>query len=539
MKHKKEATLSKMATSHNETSVKTRYLYLFLLLFFTTLYNFSFWNENLGLNLFIFSTLILATLCYIFRQNLPKNQLAWLLLSGTILSSLTVLYHNTLNSKIAWLISFIATTAALKAPNLHILLNAWIFSLINFFSSLGGIYKEASQLLFSTENKSSKSRKISKNLRLAIIPAGIFIVFYVIFLIANPVFKSYNSQIFDKIITFVEYLIGGVSFERIIFIFFGFWIVSAIIYRWNIDQKFNRIRIWGTDFINRKKKVKQNLSKKIVEITENQEDSQQQIQVLFKNLDLKNEVQMAFLVVASVNLLLLVVNIIDIRFLWFGFNPSPNVNLASLVHQGTYMLIFSILLSMAILMYYFRYNINFYKKNTTLKNLAIIWLIQNGILIISVFFRCYYYISQYGFAYKRIGVVLFLFLTIIGLITFYIKIKNKKSVYYLLRVNSLAAYVMLVAMSFVNWDNFIVSQNLNHPNWIQSGDVYFTTSRSDSTLPILYENLNKINTNLDSKSFNSASYLHNRKEDFIRDYESKSWLSWNASSANVYERLKR
>ena len=64
-----------------------------------------------------------------------------------------------------------------------------------------------------------------------------------------------------------------------------------------------------------------------------------------------------------VNVLLLVVNIIDINWLWIDFNPKSIDNLSQLVHEGTYVLIFSILLSMAIIEYFFRGNINFYKKN--------------------------------------------------------------------------------------------------------------------------------------------------------------------------------
>lgn len=525
----------------SEALVKTQFLRLFLLGFFTVLYNLFFWNEDWGLNLFIFNTLILATLCYFFRQNLQKNQLAWVLLSGTILASLAVLYHNTLNSKIAWIISFVATTASLQMPYLHLLLNTWIFSLINLFSSFGGVYGEISQL-FSNKNNTTKSNKISRKLKLTIIPAVIFVVFYIIFLVANPVFADYNNQIFNEIGKFIGNLIENISLERIGFILFGFWLISAVIYRWNIDRSFDLLGIFGVDLVTRKKKIKPISPKKHVKLVENQENSyheeHQEQQLLFKSLDLKNEVQMAFLVVISVNLLLLVVNIIDIRFLWFGFNPSPDVSLAALVHQGTYMLIFSILLSMAILMYYFRYNINFYKNNKLLKTLAIVWLVQNGILIISVFFRCYYYISEFGLAYKRIGVILFLILTIIGLITFYSKIKDKKSAYYLLRVNSLAAYVMLIAMSFINWDNLIVSENLKHPNWSVKGDIEFNISRSDSTLPILYENIKKINLKSSVINISNEEYLRNRKERFIKHYQSTSWLSWNATSASVYARLK-
>jgi hypothetical protein len=72
------------------------------------------------------------------------------------------------------------------------------------------------------------------------------------------------------------------------------------------------------------------------------------------------------------------------------------------------MLILSILLSLGILIYYFRSNQNFYPKNGFLKAAAYLWLVQNAVLSVSVLIRCGYYISEYGLAYKRIGVVIFL-----------------------------------------------------------------------------------------------------------------------------------
>ncbi len=511
----------------------TRLNKLGILSFLTLLYNVFFWNEDWGLNIFIFNTLLLGTVGYLYRHHLIQNPLGWLTLLCTILASIAVLYHNTLNSKMAWFISLLATIATLHNPNLKLLLNTWTFFCTNLISSTTNLPKEIVKVVSHFSNQSNKMKTVNKKLGLLVIPLIIFAVFYFIFNAANPIFAAYNSTMLNSVANLFQNIFQNISFARLIFILFGFWFLSALIYRWEIDEIFQEIFIKGNYFIVRNRTNRETTS--------------------FKFLDLKNEAHIAFLVVVSVNILLLVINIIDIRFLWFGFQLPQEIKLADLVHEGTYTLIFSILLSMAILLYYFRKNLNFYQNNVWLKKLAIIWLFQNAILLISVIFRCYYYMAEHGLAYKRIGVILFLTLTLVGLISFYDKIRNNKSAYYLLHINTLAAYLLLIATSFINWDNLIVNFNLQHANLKVEGaiDIAFTISRSDSTLPILLANSNKIDFSVQEdntyyydkdsagKTISRAAYLENRKQEFIKNYENVSWLSWNIVSAQVYELLKK
>ena len=151
------------------------------------------------------------------------------------------------------------------------------------FSSFGGVYTEILRA-FTGKETSAKSKKISRNLKLAIIPTLIFVVFYCIFLIANPVFAGYNSHIFDEITVFLGNLVENISFERIGFILVGFWLISAVIYRWNIDKSFDTIRILGVDLVIRKKKAKVISTKKIIEILENQDDDKNDSGDFQKNL---------------------------------------------------------------------------------------------------------------------------------------------------------------------------------------------------------------------------------------------------------------
>jgi hypothetical protein len=122
---------------------------------------------------------------------------------------------------------------------------------------------------------------------------------------------------------------------------------------------------------------------------------------------------MGLIFVFMMNALLVLLNIIDIQFTWIGFDPAQVDNLAYYVHNGTYLLIFSIVMSMLLLLYFFRGNQNFYTKNRFLKFGAYFWIVQNAFMALSVGLRNLYYIEYYyALSYKRIGVMIISILTI-------------------------------------------------------------------------------------------------------------------------------
>jgi hypothetical protein len=240
-------------------------------------------------------------------------------------------------------------------------------------------------------------------------------------------------------------------------------------------------------------------------------------------------------------------NGIDINSVWFNFKCEGQY-LKQYVHQGTYLLILSILISIAIILYFFRGNLNFYKQNKFLKYLSFIWLAQNGILAISVGIRNFRYIEHYNLAYKRIGVAIFLLLTLYGLYTVLLKVKKKKSTFYLFKTNALAFYIILVISSLVNWDKCIATYNFSHSDTAFL-DLDYLSSFSDKTLPYL----NKTKLELDDitikqkENFNFKDYfltsesyyniIQNRKKQFKKEWESKSFLSWNLAEYLAYKKL--
>jgi hypothetical protein len=265
-------------------------------------------------------------------------------------------------------------------------------------------------------------------------------------------------------------------------------------------------------------------------------------------LALRNENSVGIISLILLNALLLFINWLDIEYVWFGFTYSNTVNLSTLVHEGAGLLIFSIVLAMLVLLFFFRGNLNFYKKNKWLKLGAYLWILQNAVLVVSVFFRDYYYIHEYGLAYKRIGVLVFLTLVLAGLLTVYIKIRYLKTNYFLLKVNAWVVMLVLVAASCIHWDETIASYNLARKTSIPL-DIKFLLSLSDKTLPILEQNQDVLDKPFVNNEYNnegeslyrgvltSRDYFEMRKRNFFEEQKNYSWLSWNHTDEYIKSHL--
>ncbi len=152
-----------------------------------------------------------------------------------------------------------------------------------------------------------------------------------------------------------------------------------------------------------------------------------------------------------------------------------------------------------------------------------------------------------GLAYKRIGVLVFLSMVLMGLITVFIKIYQRKTSYYLLRVNGWFAIILLVAASCVHWDETMAKYNLAHKSTIPL-DVQFLLTLSDKTLPLIEKNqevlLDKTTVQgegdyLYRSPFSPKQVFEQRKRDFLNEQKNYSWLSWNAADDYVENYLSK
>lgn len=265
---------------------------------------------------------------------------------------------------------------------------------------------------------------------------------------------------------------------------------------------------------------------------------------------LKNSNFFGVMLLGMLNVVLLFFNISDIRYVWFY--SWTGAFLKEFVHEGTWILIFTILISQMIALLLFRENLNFYSRNKLLKILTMIWLAQNCLMTISVGIRNFWYVRYFGLAFGRIAVFFFLALVIVGLVSIMIKVSRCKTMYYLFKVNSYAFMVIISLSALVNWHVVIADYNFAHSD--SSFIEYSFMARLDnSALPFLVKTRSeldvidlqqqqamKFDTHIDyfitSKKYEILIKMKIQK--FVAEYESQSFLEWNYADEWAYRKLK-
>ena len=188
------------------------------------------------------------------------------------------------------------------------------------------------------------------------------------------------------------------------------------------------------------------------------------------------------MVFLALNLLLIFYLSTDIVYL-FQKNDITNSEYSQAVHQGVYALLFSIVCAIALILYFFRGNLNFFKGNERIKSLTYVWIGLNLLLVVITCYKNFTYVEALGLTYKRIGVFVYLLLTLTGLITAYIKVAQRKNFVYLVRTNIATVFVFLVISAAVPWDKAITSYNLNT---LHNPDIYYLLSLGESNSKQLY-----------------------------------------------------
>ncbi|MDB2657483.1 DUF4173 domain-containing protein, partial [Crocinitomicaceae bacterium] len=422
--------------------------------------------------------------------------------------------HHSLAARIVHIISLIVFIGFLCEPTLKAIYHAIVAAIANALSLPGSILRE----LFQNHENYGKLRKRWRWAKLIIIPILAFWIFYAIFYASNPVFSEYSDSFWNSIGEVLADIFKDISILWILQLIFGIALVGLILFRSTRSGVTDYEKGLNDDIKRQKKHRTLLLSFRKITL-----------------VSLKNEYKSALVLVGSINALLLLVNAIDIYWIWFNFEYDGTANLSQLVHEGTYLLILSILLSMGILLYFFRRNLNFLPNNVWLRRLANVWIIQNTVLVISVIIRNYHYMYHFGLAYKRIGVVFFLTAVIIGLITLFFKINKAKTTFYLLRVNSWGVYCLLLILSSVNWDIVIVKHNIQYTHE-KNLDAKFLLYLSEKTLPIIDQNREKFNSGHGSYAPQIFERILDRKiQHFIEDAEKRSWKSWNYADAKALD----
>jgi hypothetical protein len=484
---------------------------LFVLLFF---------EKSLGLNVTLYAAATLVLL-FAFKKsfyNPTENKIA---AAGFLLTSVFYyLYASPFTLAVTFL-SLMLLFGLHTLPSIRNYAYALPNFIPNYFNAIGSFF-----MSFTDRNKVTKRLKLSRTMRIIFLPLFIILLFLALYSMGSSFFSDALGEVgeaisrfFRNIAKYIDIAVIGVALLGLLF-----GVVHSLGFT---DTFFSQTDSKASNLLHR--------------IRHKSEGR-------FKFLDLKYEYKSGVFLFATLNLMLLVLLFLEIKNIWFNFEWQGEF-LKSLVHEGTYILIISILVSMAITIYFFRKNLNFYKENGLLRQLAYGWIGLNSVLVLSVFIRNAYYIQHFGLAYKRIGVIFFLVLCIVGLVTLVIKIYKLKSTYYIIRVNSLAAYTALVALCAVNWDVYIAKYNFSH---YKTAFVHlpFMADLSDKALPYLQvtdEQIAEIESKQVEKNpfakrgyFEEIGYkqkMEDRIISFKTSYKKKHWLERRWAESKAYDLL--
>jgi len=483
-----------------------------------------FYKKSLGINLLLFEAVLIPVMLYVNRP-VKFNLLTGSILLATILIAIFAVIVNTSWGIVVNFFFLFCLGYVLAFPKgksfFHVLCGTFMrcfLSQIRFFTPSPEDKKDSNMA-------SSLNRKLHNFFFFIFIPICILLFFFLLYLTSSSVF-------FKSVKPFLEIMadfFSNVKFSLFFFFILGLIVVNPLlmktkpfsIYEHDLSSSNNLKRIRRKDFSS------------------------------FRATALKTQYITGVVLLFMLNALILCFNYIDITNIWIGFEWDGSF-LKEFVHEGTWILLFSVFISAIIALYFFNNNLNFYSKNKLLKQLTVLWIVQNLIMTISVVIRNLYYINYFGLAYKRIAVLFFLALVAIGLITIIIKVLKIKSNYFLWRINGFSLLIVLTLSALFNWDIIIAKYNFKHHN--RSLIEYrFIYNLSDATLPYTtktLEQLSDINAvQIKTMPFDiSQNYLwsyqkyyeniNKRRDDFLNNYKSRKVLEWNLPDYLAFKRLK-
>lgn len=517
------------------------------------LFNYLFWMEQLAINLLLFSIFIMAILY--LNKEITWTKKILLICFSHLFAAFLVVYNQSILTVISYYISLVMFIGFVHAQQLRSTFTALLSGFVQILCAPFNLIQRLIQIKIG--NFSIKP--VLKPIKYLIIPIFVIIIFTIVYSIANPVFAAYLDNfttgittVLTKIFTF---FFADLSFARFMHIIIGILFTAGLVlaFKDNILER-EELSLNEKLIRNRNRKMYAGFSFDIKEIFAGN--------LMKRKMALKTENIIGIISFVALNLLLLFLNSIDIATLWATIGNTETIigiNYSAELHEGTNALILSVFMAMLVILYFFSGNLNFFSKNKTIRILAYIWIIQNAFLVASVFLRDFRYIDMHGLTYKRIGVLIFLMLCTVGLITVYIKVAKQKTLFYLCKVNGWVWYMLLLFFGLVNWDVFIVNYNIQNRNSITL-DLDHLLDMSDKTLPLLDENrtilqsyLSKSNrydeiiTAIDTTAVKTSladsiqleaktkqqqlqrfnNELGRRINDFNRKWKDATWLSWN------------
>lgn len=462
-------------------------------------FHFLIWQAGSGLNLLLFSIAISGAALWL-KPEISRRPMPLALLFGWCMSGFFVFWHHSILSMVVYWVFLVVVVGYLQQREVRF----WVLGLVESARGLLLGWIVSLRRLNGDLVQDTPWRATWRQARLWIIPFLTLIPFYLIYSAANSTFGAFNERM-------GEWIGQAFSFDfdlsRFMIFLLGWMLVVALLGQRNgIPLIHDWIEGWEFSLKRQRKPLPWST----------------------RTLGLKQEYQTAVYSFIILNSLLLIINLLDLIWVWFSPEERTAAELSQYVHEGTWLLIFSIVLAMLVVLLFMRSNLNFFPNNQRLKQLAILWLAQNAFLALSVGIRNGRYIHDHGLAHGRITVVIFLVLVLFGLYTMYLKIKGPRTTYYLMEMNGRAVLFTLLLAATVNWDSFITRYNLQR----EAPDLYHLQVLLDNNMVPLLEAAQTSTMIADRLN---QDQLQTRAKGLARKQERGDWRAWNYSTYRQFK----
>jgi len=393
-----------------------------LILFTTVLFVVLFYGETPGINLGILG-IVYALFTFFTTPKKNKTQTFYILFATSIVSSLAFAWYRDFPSLLAVAASLLFLGLKSKTRKLKSLFIIPVF-VTNFFTFICRFFNFEKWL-----PKFNTSGMLQKTIAIIFIPAIFIVVFFCIY--------TYGSDHFATLFENIEFDFNFLDFFGLailgFFIAFNFWnfSVERFIYKQNhyLDNTFS------------------------------DKDKSQKASFSFMTFELERTSGIITFLVLNVMLLFF---IFTYNYEQFYELPKTPSQLSDETHERVVAVIFSIIMAIAVIMFYFKGAFNFDKNAGILKALAKIWVVFNAVLIFSAIAKNTEYVQQLGLTYKRLGVYAFLILSIIGLVITFMKIQKQKTNAFLFNQMVWYFYGMILVCSYFNWGGMATQYNIQH-----------------------------------------------------------------------------
>lgn len=379
-----------------------------------------FYHQDLGLNLSLFCCGVWGLLYY--KTNRTGGTF-WLLSAGVGLSALAFAWYGDAFSFWALVLSVLATGLYGQYPRINTLLYPGLF-FFNFATFIFRVFLFKKWLPAGPQDKSSWWKKA---IAFVVIPAVFFILFMAVYATGSDTFAAFFQQFAFLLDVWQIVVLGLVGF----FFMFNYWFLWIPRFALKINQQL------GDDF---------------------KPDTGRTLHPTFHFLELPLERRSGEISLVLLNALLLFF-ILLYNYEQF-FQLQSGTTLSQEIHQRVATVIFSIFMAIGVILFYFKAAFNFDKKAGVLRKLAIAWMVLNALLIVSAFIKNGEYILNYGLTFRRIGVFIFLTLSLAGLWITYNKIKKRKTNSYLLRQMARLFFATFIVCSTLNFSWIVTKYNL-------------------------------------------------------------------------------